>query len=390
LSSVNPNLAIAVLYDNPQNVRLQFVRPSTAIQFVSRESESNWTGFGTWTKGEVPDSTNIVRLNNLSGDPQQVSVTHGSAFVHELSIVGETGTMILSMQNGSSFSATGGVTVDRKGVIELDQATLVSSFVHVQPAGQLAGSGRVVGNLIVGATSGDADAVLSPGLAIGQFSVEGNYQQGAGGALHIEVQGTAGGQFDTITVSGEAKLGGMLLVDATGFELQAPGTQLQILSAGSLAPESVFERVDTIGNEDIFFAPIYDTLASGSELAQGSNLAAGMSLGGFLEGDMNLNGQYDAEDVQNFALALTKPETYFDQFFIEGNQSGDIDDNGILDFDDIDNFAGLIPGTSVGAVAAAIERELYGVPEPGSLVLVFASGCLTIASCRRRTVRSRS
>jgi hypothetical protein len=298
--------------------------------------------------------------------------------VHALAVVGQTDTITLSIQNGSSFSATSGVTVDSKGVVELDQGNLISSQVEVQAGGVLAGNGTVVGDVVVGAATGNADATLRPGLSVGQMQIQGDYEQGAGGTMAIEIDGTRAGEFDTITISGEAKLGGTLVVDATDLEPVTPGTLFPFLASGSLA-EGVFEHVDTIGNEDIVFVPVYGGLASGAELAQGSSLASGVSLHD--EGDMDFDGSVNKDDVPFFAMALAQPESYFDLFLIEGDQSGDIDDNHLLDFDDIDAFADLIPETSAGAVAAAVHALLNGVPEPSSLVLLISCACL--ASVRR-------
>jgi hypothetical protein len=392
---VNPNLAIEVSYEDFTEVRLKFVTPSTDIQFIAQEAESNWTGFDTWTNGEEPDSTNIISVNNLSGAPQQVNVTHGSAFVHQLNVIGQTDSITLSIQNGSTFSATTVVNIANKAEVELvDQASLVSAQVAVHPGGQLSGNGTVVGDLVVGATEGQAEARLSPGLSVGHLDVQGNYQQGASGTLAIEIDGADAEQFDTMRVSGQAKLGGQLVIDATEFDLTTPGTAFPILQAGDLAENAIFADVKTVGNNEIYFAPIYSDSAGGAGdgLASGSNVEAclvqGVCVAGFFKGDMNRNGMYDADDVQKFALALTRPVAYFGEFGIFGHESGNIDGSSTgLDFDDIDDFAGLIPGASFAAVAAAIHFQLHSIPEPTAFVLFLINGCCLIAS---RTCRSRS
>jgi autotransporter-associated beta strand protein len=400
LASVNSNLAMKVSYNDPQSVRLQFVAASRDIQFVTQEAEASWTGFETWTNGQEPDTTNIVTVNNVSSGAQQVNVTHGTAMVHQLNVVGQTNPITLSIQNGSTFSATTGVTIENKAVVELvDQSSLVSTQVQVQPGGALSGNGTVVGNLVVGATAAPAEAQLSPGLPAnpaGHLDVQGNYEQGAAGKLAIDVQGDAAGQFDTMAVSGEAKLGGTLVVDASGFELVTPGEPIPIIQADSLAENAIFQDVRTVGNNDIYFAPIYSTEAGGAlggDLASGSNVGncpvGAACVAGFFKGDMNRNGMFDPGDVQKFALALTKPDDYFGEFGIFGNESGNIDNLGDgLDFDDIDDFARLpIPGASTAAIAAAIHAHIYSIPEPASVMLVLFGSCVMVARRVQRRPR---
>jgi hypothetical protein len=319
--------------------------------------------------------------------------------VHELNVVGETDTIKLSIQNGSSFSATTGVTVDSKAVVELDQGNLISAQVQVQPGGVLAGNGTVTGNVVVGATSGEVEATLRPGLSVGQLHIQGNYEQGTGGTMAIEIDGTEAGQFDTISVSGGAKLGGMLVVDATEFGTLTPGTTFPILSAGDLAAGATFEDVLTVGNNDIYFAPTYvpgssapNGLAAGSDLACSAGV---MCVTGYFKGDMNRNGMYDAADIQSFALALTKPPEYHSAFGLFGTAPGDLDGwgtpgfspNGRLDFDDIRGFRALMAsqGVPTAGLAAAIAALQGEVPEPSALVLLLGTGIIAVLVRRQRS-----
>jgi uncharacterized delta-60 repeat protein len=72
--------------------------------------------------------------------------------------------------------------------------------------GTITGSGTIIGNLI------NNGGTILPGHSVGLISVQGNYTQGAGGALSLEIGGTQPGQFDRLVVTGTATLDGNLTV----------------------------------------------------------------------------------------------------------------------------------------------------------------------------------
>ncbi|HEU4735746.1 MAG TPA: autotransporter outer membrane beta-barrel domain-containing protein, partial [Solirubrobacterales bacterium] len=99
----------------------------------------------------------------------------------------------------------------------------------------------------------------------GTLTVSGNYTQGAGGRLEIEIGGTGAGQFDRLAVSGNATLGGSLdlqpignysassaIGDSIGF-LAYGGTrtdQFASTTAGALAcPKQISTSYDDTGKK---------------------------------------------------------------------------------------------------------------------------------------------
>ena len=231
-------------------------RPTCRSTSSSRSPISNsmptptrplWSDASTWNIGVEPDTRNIIAVQNLAGVPQRVDVVHQGAFVHQLEVEGDTGSITIGVKSGNSLSAIVGTTIGDQATIELDDGNLVSSMVSIEGGGLLAGNGTVVGNLAVG-TSGVEDATLRPGFSVGHLDVEGDYQQGASGTMLIDIEGDGAGQFDTIDVTGEVTLGGTLVVDATAFASVTPGTSVTIMTAGEeLAPGSEFDRVLTVG-----------------------------------------------------------------------------------------------------------------------------------------------
>jgi hypothetical protein len=172
--------------------------------------------------------------------------------------------------------------------------------------------------------------------------------------LVIEVEGDGAGEFDTISVTGEAMLGGTLLVDASELEMQMPGTSIEILTAGSVAPGSEFASVETLGGDGIYFAPTYSGTSA--------------SLESFPLGDMNRDFALDGGDVPEFALALRNPLGYRARRGLFGSQSGNMDGANGLDFSDIDDFATALEMAGVQNAMAAIHAALLNVPEPSTVV----------------------
>ena len=214
----------------------------------------------------------------------------------------------------------------------------------------------MVGNLDVG-TTGGPPAILSPGFSVGHLDVEGNYRQGSSGVYKLDLERNQIGQFDTIHVTGEVELGGTLVVDASAFTSTNWETTVTILTAGDgIAPGTTFDSVETLGS-NFYFVATY--------------LAGEVLLTDRPRGDMDGNNMIDADDIDDFVLALRNPTAYCNTHPVCGSQSGNMDgsESG-LDFDDIDEFAQALRDRGVPFAAAAIERAFAGVPEPGTYALL--------------------
>ncbi|MEZ4647344.1 MAG: hypothetical protein R3E97_00925 [Candidatus Eisenbacteria bacterium] len=74
--------------------------------------------------------------------------------------------------------------------------------------GWIQGNGRIVADVL-------NTARANPGNPIGTFAVEGDYEQTATGELHVDLAGTAEGEYDRLAVTGEARLSGSLFIDST-------------------------------------------------------------------------------------------------------------------------------------------------------------------------------
>ena len=146
------------------------------------------------------------------GNSQQQSFIGGS-----LTKVG-AGTLTLTGAN----LYTGGTTVN--GGSLLVDGSLVSPTTTVNLGGLLGGHGLIGGSLVNGGT-------VSPGNSPGTLTVKGNFTQGAGGTLRIEVAGLAASEHDLLAIGGSAKLAGTVrVVRLGGFKLHV-GDEVTFLTA---------------------------------------------------------------------------------------------------------------------------------------------------------------
>jgi len=109
--------------------------------------------------------------------------------------------------------------------------TIAAHTIELRTGCTLSGSGTLRANLI------SSGGTVAPGLTPGVLTIAGDYAQGPGGSLNIQITGTAPGQFDRLLVTDHTALDGTLTLwvsDVGKFEID-PSTTLTILQAGSLS-----------------------------------------------------------------------------------------------------------------------------------------------------------
>ena len=103
---------------------------------------------------------------------------------------------------------------------------VVGGVLKVWRTGELRGDGNVAAAVV-------ADGLVNPGESVGLLRIDGTYQQLPGGTLHIELAGTAPGEFGALSISGEGSLDGTLAVDvAAGFHPSLGDTFDIVTAAG--------------------------------------------------------------------------------------------------------------------------------------------------------------
>jgi autotransporter family porin len=144
----------------------------------------------------------------------------------------------------------------------VDDGHVMADDVYVGSIGAITGDGIITGDVtLLGGT-------LSPGASYGALSITGNLNADQNASLFFEMGGSAAGQFDTITVTGEAVVDlraiDVVLPDGGGV---AAGTTATVMSAGSLTITN-FDN-DTLLTEIFGSVPVEE----GESTLQGANQA---------------------------------------------------------------------------------------------------------------------
>src|SRR5262249_13345560 len=133
----------------------------------------------------------------------------------------------LAASSGSTFTVTGGYTQTGGGTTLSGGALAASGLVDIQ-AGVLGGAGSAAADV-------RHNGLVNPGGpgTAGLLSVTGAYTQTANGVLNLKVGGpNPGTDFDQLSISGPAALGGTLNVPLLYF-VPASGATFQIVTFAS-------------------------------------------------------------------------------------------------------------------------------------------------------------
>ncbi len=201
-------------------------------------------GTGAFT---LTNNSNIVGSGTLGNG--QIGIINGGLI--NANLTGQTLTVnptSFTNNNGSTARASNGGILDFTGNVTnngtLDAA--VGSTIDV--AGTLSGSGLVTGNGTLVNPNFTSNGTVTPGTggAPGTLSLTGNYTQGAGGTLVIQVNGTTPGTgYSVFNVSGTANLGGTLKLQSNGLFPGTTGQMLTFLNAGT-AVNGTFATLDNL------------------------------------------------------------------------------------------------------------------------------------------------
>lgn len=180
-----------------------------------------------------------------------------------------------------------------------------------------------------------------------------------------------------------AQVGGdinVFYVDENGTESGAPvgivgltqhpvtGVLYGIDQAGGTQNRSLLEiDVDTgiatiIGNVDV----------------DDSHTLVGIEFLGWLQGDMDRDGDQDFDDIDDLVQALNDPAQYEIDKGIPARVNGDQDEDNDLDFDDIPGFVNIL------SAGQAADGAGVNVPEPAGWGLAAVGFALLAYVCRRR------
>jgi hypothetical protein len=210
---------------------------------------------------------------------------------------------------------------------------------------------------VVDSTAGSVAGTLhlNPSLMV----ISGNMTLGGGSTLVLDLAGTtrsdgmAGpGKYSAIDV-GTASLDGVLRLQLTNGFMPTPGQVFEILSAADPL-SGTFAAVEAPNVPGIAWQVVRNTFDVTVTI-----LAA-------LRGDMDLDGDVDFDDIDDFVLGLNNAAAYEAIYGLPPSTHGDTDDDGDQDFDDINGFVSILGGADLARVQA--------VPEPPAWVLLSLAG----------------
>lgn len=199
--------------------------------------------------------TNLAANVTLTGTGALLKISDSTPALAGLSSISSGGLLTLNTTHSESTtlsSVDGGIALGGTSSLSTSGTTTIGS------TGALSGTGTLGGDLVNGGT-------VSPGsgLTPGTLSIGGNYTQGAGGSLQAKVNGTGAGQFDVLSVAGNATLGGTLaLAPSTAYAGSATtGDRIDLLTftgtrTGNFATTTVTPPL--AGGKG--FAAVYDDL----------------------------------------------------------------------------------------------------------------------------------
>ena len=152
------------------------------------------------------------------------SLNLGGAAMTNTGAIATSGASVNSSSVNGSIDQTGG-----SALVSIPDGTKLSVNALLLKAGKLSGGGTLQGSV------DNSGGTVTPGASPGTLTVTGNYTQGAGGSLEIEVAGTGAGEYDKLTIGGGAALNGTLALRPVGSYASSavPGDSIAFLSYGS-------------------------------------------------------------------------------------------------------------------------------------------------------------
>ena len=173
------------------------------------------------------------------------------------SLIGNNGSMLVGQDGGSlvgndgaglgatnsaalvgrgAAAATEAAAADGTADIEAAEATGAAGTIALR-GGSLSGNANLIGNVI------NDGAFISPGASAGVIAVTGNYTQTTAGALLLEIVGRQPSQYDQFSITGQANLGGQLVVNAIQGYTPSSSDTFAPISYGAVSGS--FDRVSS-------------------------------------------------------------------------------------------------------------------------------------------------
>jgi hypothetical protein len=192
-----------------------------------------WETGSNWNKGFAPVNGAVVTIPDVGAAGVTETVTFSGGTVSVRSV---TSLEALTVAAGTLSLGTSSADVSSIPVVNLNGGTLSGAGTLNLASLNLSG-GSLTGSLFITANVSNQGGTVTPGASPGALTINGNYAQGPGGTLVVEIGGTiAGSQYDQLIVNGNATLDGNLSVTLVDGFVPAGGETFTVVqSSGSVS-----------------------------------------------------------------------------------------------------------------------------------------------------------
>lgn len=403
-----------------------------------RGGNDNWDNSSKWTLSLNPGRVHDVFLNSAASST--VQGPSANTEVRSLSIGGGTGLVSLNLQNGSTLTASSGVTIGSSGTLTGDGtiqgamtnngtvlANNVGSTQTIFNNGTIRGDGRIRGDIQnnstgrIRALSGSELWLANGNLTNGglvevnnaELRVDGSIVNQASTGLmsirsgslitsSIDNSGSMAMTLGSSTIQGDINNTGTMQVSggahATFFDDVTQNGVMQVSSVGNTSSTAVFLGSFTgsggfNGGGDVFVLGDLRPGNSPASVVFGGNLFMGTNTTTFIElagntagqfdqmmilGDLNLNGNLVVSLIDGHTLAANQTYLIGDVHGSLFGQFTSLNEGALVgNFGGVDLFISYSGGGGNGLTL------FTAVPEPSSLLMITLAG-LGCASVRRR------
>ena len=187
--------------------------------------------------GHLEDSTagNADALTTLTSNAAGNTIALGGtsqltppADFTNLGTVNLSGTAAITVAGGFDYISNDSAAVTNLGAANSGITTSGGGQVSVA-LGTISGVGTITGNVV------NNGGTVAPGNSPGTMTITGDYSQSGTGVLTMEIAGPAAGQFDQLVVTGQANLGGTLIMQGVGGYIPPDGQSFDLITAASRA-----------------------------------------------------------------------------------------------------------------------------------------------------------
>jgi hypothetical protein len=216
--------AVPAATGNGSSPRLYISDPVTeSHSWAGPAGSGNWTIASNWSAAGNPGTKWIADVRNTTASDKTASVA-ASSQVFQMNVTGTpTARMIVQVQSGATLTTYGETRIDTGGAINLAPTSKLDAQVVNIQGGTLAGSGSIfVGSGPISGVVRNLTGRVAPGQlgmvgSVGSLAIIGDFSNLSDGTLAVDLAGTGAAQYDTISATRFAFLGGTLEVSLAGF-----------------------------------------------------------------------------------------------------------------------------------------------------------------------------